>query len=912
MASCPAVRKGHLALSLAAIIIMVAAAGLPAAPATPPAAAASAADTNLAALTTAFTTAAATRQLTVAPGATCWYIGVPGADAVCGPVAAPGDPVDGHWQNATVGAGPTSPPVLGATGRWLPDGTVLVGDHGLRRIVRRPGGDGEIIKPGDVAQLTDPGITLVPPADGRLGSFDQLLTVTGTAVAHSAGPPGGRITAGPGRLLIVATVTTHRQILDVPDIFTVAAANITIVADGQTLPITLGGAAPNTDGAVTLAVSVPDTHPQARLQLAQDGLTQTFDLTAGRRTDPSFTALYRAGGSPWLDVTTPTVTAHFTSEYFGDSHDPIAVRAVLGAFALTGRTPAPVTDRTAATVRVATVVAASGSGTGAGQLDPGAVHVHVDAPTPTTATAVALDNTASPVSASFTVPAETTRLTVTIDPGGAHTNQSRTNADPLTFAVDLPTAAPPTPATPGPDITAVLAADAATLVAPGAAPTSQRASSGSPFKVIAPIVAVIAAALALVTISRRRRPPRPTAAAWDAVTAPASAPPHPSPAPAEGNVPAAGPTGSRASGSVSTPSDRTNGSAPHAPHPASPDGSEHEPAAPTTAVPTGTASPAGPEHERATAAATPDPAGTNPTGNGTDPRVPASESAAAVPPTTTANQPTTPDSALAPGSSVAAPTSPVAPRETVQIAKPRAPFVVRVLGPVTADGWIEPTDRAAILALACWLAFHRDRPRSGAEVTEALWPLDGSDAAGGKADTVRTFASRLRQAIGADRFPPAPNVGGYLLVGDVTTDIELFDDLVAHANGDPDQAVDHLAAALAHVRGTPFEGSLADPFYQWVTAEGWEAKAVIRVTDTARRLARLHEQRGDIHDARISIRKGLELNLQSSILREDMIRLATDRAELDIAWREAVSALGPAEAERTLGATYRLHGKTDR
>jgi len=237
-------------------------------------------------------------------------------------------------------------------------------------------------------------------------------------------------------------------------------------------------------------------------------------------------------------------------------------------------------------------------------------------------------------------------------------------------------------------------------------------------------------------------------------------------------------------------------------------------------------------------------------------------------------------------------------------------FILQVLGPVTAEGWAAPTDRGVILALACWLAFHRDRPRSASDIVDALYPVDDKPLSG-KADTVRTNATRLRQAIGADRFPSGSGNRGYQLITGVTTDLELFGDLVAWADAHPDRAVEYLEAALELVRGRPFEGALSDPAYQWALAEGWEARAIEKVSQAAHRLAILHAEHGDNPRALAAIRKGLEISPDSVLLRGDRLRLATDPTDRRVAWREAVGALGPSEAEESLGSLFRRYDDTD-
>jgi hypothetical protein len=227
-------------------------------------------------------------------------------------------------------------------------------------------------------------------------------------------------------------------------------------------------------------------------------------------------------------------------------------------------------------------------------------------------------------------------------------------------------------------------------------------------------------------------------------------------------------------------------------------------------------------------------------------------------------------------------------------------IVFKCLGPPEVTGLVEQTERGKVVELGLWLALHRDKARPGDTVCDAVWP----DGRANSMEALRQTSTRLRRAVGAERFPLAGDHGGYQLIGKLTTDLTLFGDLVAHAAAEPERAADYLDAALSLVRGRPFQDVTGES-YSWATRENWVGTASDQIVDAAHRLAAIRDRNADVHGARDAVRQGLLGCPDSGVLICDNVRLATDPAERRLAWEHAVAVLGAAEAERVVGPLYR-------
>ena len=135
----------------------------------------------------------------------------------------------------------------------------------------------------------------------------------------------------------------------------------------------------------------------------------------------------------------------------------------------------------------------------------------------------------------------------------------------------------------------------------------------------------------------------------------------------------------------------------------------------------------------------------------------------------------------------------------------------QVLGPLQVVDGGQPLSlggRRQRLVLACLLA-RANRPVTTATLIDEVWGDDPPEAA---RNSLQSYVSHLRKALGTDRLVNAP--GGYVLeVATADIDAGRFETLVqqtrADAHADPADVVATLDAALALWRGPAF-ADLAD------------------------------------------------------------------------------------------------------
>jgi DNA-binding SARP family transcriptional activator len=210
---------------------------------------------------------------------------------------------------------------------------------------------------------------------------------------------------------------------------------------------------------------------------------------------------------------------------------------------------------------------------------------------------------------------------------------------------------------------------------------------------------------------------------------------------------------------------------------------------------------------------------------------------------------------------------------------------VRVMGPFAVVGWSDPGARATQLAeILAYLVFHRDRPVRGPALRLALRPEVDDEIT---EETLHTYVSMLRHAVGRDLFPPATREG-YRLADGVTSDWARF----AALSG-PDASPGDLERALGLVRGRPFSG-VPEGSFRWVDAELLVSVIDAAVADVARRAFSAFRDAGDIERASWSVRQGLCCSPYDVSLWQLHLSLAEVRgpAALARARREAVAALG--------------------
>jgi hypothetical protein len=168
--------------------------------------------------------------------------------------------------------------------------------------------------------------------------------------------------------------------------------------------------------------------------------------------------------------------------------------------------------------------------------------------------------------------------------------------------------------------------------------------------------------------------------------------------------------------------------------------------------------------------------------------------------------------------------------------------VFRDPGPVAGHGLDQ---RAApsvpVVDLATYLALHPQRPYTAEELRD---PLSLGKARALEADTIRTYASTLRRAVGADHLPDAGRAG-YALAG-FGSDWARFQEIVGGVAPEDEPALEaaKLAEALSLIRGAPFSDLPASGFV-WVATELMISQVEVAVIAAARRLVALALAAGD-------------------------------------------------------------------
>ncbi|MHB8466234.1 MAG: AfsR/SARP family transcriptional regulator [Acidimicrobiales bacterium] len=227
-----------------------------------------------------------------------------------------------------------------------------------------------------------------------------------------------------------------------------------------------------------------------------------------------------------------------------------------------------------------------------------------------------------------------------------------------------------------------------------------------------------------------------------------------------------------------------------------------------------------------------------------------------------------------------------------------------VLGPVEIVAWPTAPRRRILVEIAAFLALHPARTWSSDNLRAELWPL-GEDGSGIEVSekTMRSYASYLRQALGADHFPLSTGVG-YRLV-DVATDWARFVELTELPSRDREAA---LTEALSMVRGAPFADAAAYT-YGWAWgAEPLASEMEAAIVHAALELGQFALDVGDPARAAWAAGRALRAAPRDAALHELRIRAAIasrDKAEVDRAWTDAGAALGQGERELTLGELYR-------
>ncbi|MFD9469308.1 LysM peptidoglycan-binding domain-containing protein [Streptomyces goshikiensis] len=193
---------------------------------------------------------------------------------------------------------------------------------------------------------------------------------------------------------------------------------------------------------------------------------------------------------------------------------------------------------------------------------------------------------------------------------------------------------------------------------------------------------------------------------------------------------------------------------------------------------------------------------------------------------------------------------------------------IEVLGPLRITGSDSPAHSPRTTAIAALI--HLRPGRSADALCQAMDPVNPWSTR-----TLHSRLSELRGAIGlhTDGQPllPRPKTGaGYTFHPAVTSDWTQFQTLASRGlAAGPRAGIEDLEAAMALVRGKPFDGRTlpwADPVIQDMLS---------RITDTAHTLARWQTDgtRPDLDAARRTVHKGLEVEETSEVLYRDLLSI---------------------------------------
>jgi hypothetical protein len=223
------------------------------------------------------------------------------------------------------------------------------------------------------------------------------------------------------------------------------------------------------------------------------------------------------------------------------------------------------------------------------------------------------------------------------------------------------------------------------------------------------------------------------------------------------------------------------------------------------------------------------------------------------------------------------------------------------IGPPRARGWSEEPESELLREMAGFLAL-QERAVTLDDVALALWPIGGTRDAPSR-ETLHTYMSRLRKALGHDRLPDATGGRGYRIT-DAETDWGIFQELMALAES---AAVTETRAlrrqALSLVRGVPF-ASIRPGQYGWALESGLVDHMTVAIVRCAHVVAGQHGASGEVEEARAALEAGLLSSPAEEQLFADLWHLAAtkgDSSEQRRVRARIVSALGTEAAERICG-----------
>lgn len=718
-----------------------------------------------------------------------------------------------------------------------------------------------VIDPGKVVGLSDPGVELTPPADGRLRGDGIALIVTGGALTDRAGQGDQAISAGPGRHLIVFGLRQVPQ----PKIRDTPSASLALVVAGDRRSIDLSSL--SGQGPWYFAASIPAGQTDVYLELSAAGFAQRFSLMTLTRPGPDPVALYRDPDNPAV-VSTDTASIGVAATTVPPDGDSIRMLITAGTVTVSWFGPdAAIHTPASPDQAFLTVQAAENNDPQVGRPFRAAIpaaKVHLVLADGTRVDAAHTGDSTGLLSGTyyFVVPADTSTATLSVDaysaPGTdflASINNRITAATVALSAFTIPLALPKAPVPPPTTPVTVLKLTHASPVASGAAanPTAAHGPSAVPLGIVLILLAG-AGALTWTTVHRRR-------SAAGRSTAPSGGLASPAPSPPTMAVP----VGVEVSEGPSTSGPPASGPG----DPSKPAWSSTVPGQPERPVaPTLTAPVAG------------------------EPLVTSMEIATA--------------SGAAPRPAAHVPTPVLVPIPVGAPEPPAGLLYFEVLGPLRVVGWPDDQARSVpVLDLATYLALHPGRAYTAEDLRD---PLSIGKPRALEADTIRTYASTLRRAVGSDHLPDAGR-RGYTLTA-AGTDWHDFRGLTSAAATatEPVGQARLLAEALALVRGLPF-AELPSSGFGWVATELYISQVEVAVTAAAQRLVELALAAGDWPMAAWAAERGLIVSptaqtLNASVLRASAASRQPDR--LAQSWRDVARRYAAAE-ETMPGELAQLH-----
>ena len=228
---------------------------------------------------------------------------------------------------------------------------------------------------------------------------------------------------------------------------------------------------------------------------------------------------------------------------------------------------------------------------------------------------------------------------------------------------------------------------------------------------------------------------------------------------------------------------------------------------------------------------------------------------------------------------------------------PKPALTIRVLGSLEFDPPLRGLSDGA-RAVLCYLAFHRERITTAAQMQNALWPLMKTQR-DVSPRTMHNYVSEARRAVGVEVLPESTRGSGYRLQS-FTTDFDQFTDLIEVSRmADRPESIALRRRALQLVREHPF-ASESSNFFEWTRGDGVERQIVRGVSDVALRLGQELMGSADLDGAEEVVSRGLLVApgwLPLWELRTDVVLARGNSAELAQLWSHAGPNLTAKELE---------------